>query len=247
MKNSLFFLLIKTFIVFTIPLQAQELPIKNGHIYYKLQHKMKNQNKCVVRYFRYTMEKSSEFAISNQEFNNIIHTRFRPKLNELNTSKKKKFNLTYLDYGNFEATIFPYIQNLSGNNKSCTDTTTQIPLFISPPIKINDLLKFTNGYELITLFSDKVVSQKVKAVSEVRIINKNEYELIVKGFFIEFYFQSGKTMELPLGKLYEAYKKDTNKPYELTRLFTYIDEMVMGYDKIIEEIVTELIEVDELD
>jgi hypothetical protein len=204
---------------------TNEIPLKNGMVYYTFSNTLTNTKKCLAKY---TYEASQKWG---------------SKASEATTKKDRPF------FGKQYGLAISQIWCQSATNPAykggCQDTA-KIPMptfFLQLPVKI----KPNNLYNFV---KEKIVSQTIEAKMELVFISKNEYVLKMKGFTYKcMTSKAGKieTKEIPLGEMYQDYLNENKKSKQESNLYDDINSLVNETDKIIRESLSETYKVDELD
>jgi hypothetical protein len=217
MKNLLLF----TALIFTFFGLSQELPMKDGMVYYKFEHNEKNTKKCLSKY------------VSDPLFPSKIISETR----ELTTNKDSKWNAAFKGTYNLILSITPDY-NATGDNDQCPEKVSEGFMYLQLPTSAKTTTLYNLGKK-------KISSQTIKCKVTVKFIDKDSYAISFKGFTYEVMGTEGLKIFTEEHPLEEIHEKETGSSER--KIFADIDYMINGCDKIVQEVISGLYKTDELD
>lgn len=223
--KKLTFIYILLFNLFAL---GQDLPMKNGLMYYKFENKLENKKKCLKDYLAETYKLA---FFDRQLKSNVLAS------NTKNLSLFKEFLGK-----NVERNM---AVSIPGGSR--TDTLDGGLFLLGLPPRAAKIYEYIGAYQIATVFKDKPSMQMINGNLSIIFINKNQYILRIKGLVLTTYFTSGKVENLPLGKIYEAFQKDEKKSKEMINMFNYLDASIKDFDTILKDTIIEIYTEDEID
>ncbi|MBI4931957.1 MAG: hypothetical protein HY841_14445 [Bacteroidetes bacterium] len=218
-----------------------KLPTKNGFIYYVFDETLNNKKKELCEYLSMTSTTSDYYPIMKQ---------IGAKCHELSQQKNNPWARLGYSLGAVVNQSFSSTSPICKSPvfKSCcqpngNDTLTgQIMITIPPKVLYPNL---------INAFKKQTLSQQLKCRLELILINKNQYQLKIKGFQMTVTTNSIKdgaqTNEYYLDDLYAEFEKSENKDKEMIRFYKELNYFITSSNKIIKEAIAREIAVQELD